>query len=129
MRQEHLTESENTGRGGPKIAVRVPVRTIDDIWREHGCPPVSVIKMDIEGGEAMALEGAIDTLARDKPILILEWNSENLKAYSVPPRELIQISARLGYIAYAFPGLTLINTEILLTMAMQQTETFVLVPQ
>ena len=54
------------GAGGPKEAVTVSVRTLDEIWRQRGCPAVSVIKMDIEGGEYLAMEGAkeIVTLSR-----------------------------------------------------------------
>jgi FkbM family methyltransferase len=35
----------------------VRTRTLDTIWRQVGCPRVSLVKMDIEGAEPMALIG------------------------------------------------------------------------
>jgi FkbM family methyltransferase len=62
----------DTGRGGRKSPVRVAVRTLDEIWEKCGCPPVSVIKMDIEGGEYRALHGAKSIIAREKPVFVVE---------------------------------------------------------
>ena len=73
----------DTGRGGPKKAVRVSVRTLDEIWRQRGCPAVSVIKMDIEGGEYHAMKGTKEIIGCVKPIFVLEWNKLNLRAYNI----------------------------------------------
>ncbi len=109
--------------------VRVPVRTIDDIWREHRFPRVSVIKMDIEGGELLALQGAKQMILGARPTIIVEWTDSNLQAYATKPAELLRISDALGYVIYAFPSLVCVKTTLLLTLAMQQTETFVLAPR
>ena len=48
--------------------------TIDNLLidkLEHGA---ITIKIDIEGGEADAIEGARDTINKYKPIIIIEWN-------------------------------------------------------
>ena len=42
---------QDTGRGRAKKKVTVPVTTIDTIWNDLGRATVSVIKIDIEGGE------------------------------------------------------------------------------
>jgi FkbM family methyltransferase len=52
--------------------ISVPVRPLDDILAELGVSRVDFIKMDIEGAEREALRGASRTLARDKPILMLD---------------------------------------------------------
>jgi FkbM family methyltransferase len=118
----------DTGRGGLKRVVRVPVRTIDDIWHEHGRPPVSVIKMDIEGGEYQALHGAKELISYAKPILIIEWTAKNLAAYRIKAEDLLTLCAEMTYEPYVCPSLAPIRTKELLKIAMAQTETFILVP-
>jgi FkbM family methyltransferase len=76
----------DTRRGGQKRLVRVAVRTLDDIWREQGCPPVSIVKMDIEGGEYHGLRGAKELLSQASPTFIIEWNDQNFTAYGVRPK-------------------------------------------
>jgi len=50
---------------------RVPVVTVDHLAGKSGLGPGGMIKMDIEGAEMSALEGARDTLARLKPKLAI----------------------------------------------------------
>lgn len=56
----------NNSRG-----VRVPLTTIDHLVDELGLDRVDVIKMDIEGAEKPALQGASATLRRFKPRLTI----------------------------------------------------------
>jgi FkbM family methyltransferase len=52
--------------------IEVPATTIDAIVREHGIDRIDYLKMDIEGAERHALRGAMDTLKRDRPRVMLE---------------------------------------------------------
>ncbi len=68
--------------GGSRIAVgnrqnTVPVNIlcIDDVIPENR--QVSVIQLDVEGQELPALQGAIKTIARCRPILVLEVLEKN----------------------------------------------------
>jgi FkbM family methyltransferase len=119
----------DTGRGGPKHPVRVPVQTLDEIWRDNRSPPVSVIKIDIEGGETEAIKGARTCISATKPYLIIEWSALNLKAIGIHADVLLQLCRELGYQAHAFPSLVPVDTEPFLKLAMARTETFVLVPR
>lgn len=119
----------NTGRGGAKRVVHVPLNTLDEIWHDIGDPAVSVIKLDIEGGESEALRGARELLAQERPILIIEWNKTNIAAYGTRPSDLLEISADTAYKAYAWPNMVPMNNESVLKVAMAMTETFVLVPE
>ena len=44
--------------------IDVPVTTIDDVCRKESLPEIQVLKMDMEGGELMALRGAMDMLSQ-----------------------------------------------------------------
>jgi FkbM family methyltransferase len=127
--QDAFSGLRDTGRGGPKHALKVPVRTLDDIWRSCGSPTVSVIKLDIEGGESLALGGARACIAATKPVLVIEWTEQNLQAYDVRSEHLLQLCAVLGYAAYASPDLIPVDTPAILAIAMARTETFVLAPR
>ena len=51
--------------------------TLDSILNE--IEPIHLIKMDIEGAEAMALKGMINLIKRDQPIFIMELSDYYLK--------------------------------------------------
>lgn len=119
---------KDTGRGGGKRKVTVPVRTIDELWKSCGSPPVSVIKMDIEGGERAALMGARQVIEHEEPSIIIEWNAVNLAAYGIEPSELLNVCRTLRYTSYAVPGLYAITNERLLRITMARTESFLLIP-
>lgn len=49
--------------------VSVPTVTVDDLSKIHGNP--DVIKIDVEGAEALVLKGAVDTIKATKSVVIL----------------------------------------------------------
>ncbi len=53
-------------------SIEVPVRRIDDMVRELALPRVDYIKIDIEGAERYALEGAMETLKTWRPRLLID---------------------------------------------------------
>ena len=75
----NLGDGGNTGmnsmvmKGGGK-SIDVPVVRLDDLMQELGVKRVNFIKMDIEGAEREALAGALETLKRDRPRLMLDLN-------------------------------------------------------
>lgn len=52
--------------------VHVEVARGDDFFRQNNLPPISLLKMDIEGYEIKALHGMKETLRRDRPPMFLE---------------------------------------------------------
>lgn len=54
------------------LTVEVPVRPIDDMLAELGVDRLDYIKMDIEGAEPQALEGAAETIRRFHPIVMID---------------------------------------------------------
>lgn len=80
----------------------VRLERLDDIVRREGLQRVDVLKMDIEGAEWLALQGAAETLQRFRPALFLEFSDRMLKHQSCNSGQIWQFLADLGYRVYAF---------------------------
>ena len=65
-RDEHYTQT-----------IKVTGIALDDFVFQQGNPPPEVIKMDIEGGEGMALAGMPRLLKETGPILLIELHGQN----------------------------------------------------
>ncbi|MCC6539618.1 MAG: FkbM family methyltransferase [Bryobacterales bacterium] len=55
-------------------SIEVPVTTLDQLVKDLGLGKVNFVKMDIEGAEREALVGAMETLKKDRPRLMLDLN-------------------------------------------------------
>lgn len=83
------------GHGRNRIVQKAETRTIDElVWGR----PIDFIKMDIEGAEGMALDGASETISKNKPIIIMEFNETQLKHVSgISALDLFLKVVNLGY--------------------------------
>lgn len=70
------------------ISETVQVTTLDSLVAEPGLDRIDFIKVDIEGYEAAFIAGAHITLARFKPVLMMEHDSHHLARAGgpAPPR-------------------------------------------
>ncbi len=50
----------------------VHVKTLDTFCVEQGLPRLDFLRCDIEGAEILALAGGHETIARDRPVIMLE---------------------------------------------------------
>jgi FkbM family methyltransferase len=65
-------------RGHPIIqTATVNAYTLDEIWIAAGQPEVSLVKIDVEGGEQGVLLGATQMISRCQPAVIIEVNDPN----------------------------------------------------
>jgi FkbM family methyltransferase len=119
---------QDTGRGGAKRPTSVEVTTIDQLWSDLGSPPVTVIKMDIEGGELNALHGADRCILAMRPAIILEWNRLNLLSYGILDDAILEFGARYDYEIFSVPGYAAVRSRAEMTLRMLETETFILMP-
>lgn len=53
------------------VSPKVPIVSIDDYYDKIGNNNVGLIKMDIEGAESSAIKGAINTIKKYKPVLVI----------------------------------------------------------
>ncbi len=83
------------------VAQQVPTITLDDYLDRRGLR-VRAIKCDVEGHELAVLRGAVRTLARDRPVLLLECEARLRAAGGVG--EVSALLAELGYEAWFFQG-------------------------
>ena len=76
----HVASGADHGAGRQHRS-HAPMTTIDSWCQEHGIGPVSFIKVDVEGFEPSVIEGAIATIDRDRPSLLLEIEDRHLARY------------------------------------------------
>lgn len=90
-------DAKQTARGntGGRFVVPgggIPVERIDD-WK---LPYVGLIKLDVEGSEPDAINGAIETIASCKPIILFE-DKEFSRRYGFYPRATQNLLTTMGY--------------------------------
>lgn len=76
-----------------------PVRTLDEIAEHERWSRIDFIKADIEGAEFALLRGAERTLARWRPRLLLEIQSESTRRFGHEPVAVFRWLAERGYVA------------------------------
>jgi len=83
----------NTGARFVQPGGTIPVVTIDSLH----VPSLGFLKLDIEGSEFAALQGAKETLLRCKPIVLFENKRLWTRHYGVPKDAVSRYLSGLGY--------------------------------
>jgi FkbM family methyltransferase len=135
---EAYSSFRDTHRGDTPIKLEIPVTTLDTEWNALGQPAVSVIKIDVEGAELQVLEGAIQCIEREKPCILVEWNSTNFEAYRFAPDQLLKFADSIGYQVFSvlvnfsnYPPFNIlpVSDSTSLKLQMLSTESFLLAPK
>ncbi|WP_118915601.1 FkbM family methyltransferase [Mycobacterium shigaense] len=79
--------------GGDVQTIDVPVKRLDDL----GLDDIGLIKIDVEGHELAVLHGAVDTIARNRPAILVEAEERH---HPGAVGELARLLAELGYAGY-----------------------------
>lgn len=75
--------------------VRVPLNRLDDLWKEK---KLHLMKIDTEGAELDILRGGKETILREQPLILLEYNGTNLSQCGHTLEELDRfVEEELGY--------------------------------
>lgn len=88
---------DNVPVEGSQRLYSVRGRPIDDIVRELKLARVDAIKIDVEGAEAIVLRGALATLKRFHPKIVVEVVKEQLAKLGATPEELAALLRSAGY--------------------------------
>jgi FkbM family methyltransferase len=72
--------ASNRQYGLPATVVRVTTSRLDTLLRNGGIPKPDVIKLDVEGAEVIALEGAKHLLSQHHPRLVIELHGTEVAA-------------------------------------------------
>jgi FkbM family methyltransferase len=81
---------------------RVRVERIDDIVQNLRLQRVDMMKMDIEGGEFLALQGAQETLRYFSPIILMELSDRTLRHQGSHSGHIWEFLIQEGYHIYKF---------------------------
>ncbi len=84
--------------------IEVESSRIDDMY--FSVMKINLIKMDIEGAEFGALNGMVELLKRDKPIIIMEFHPLSIIEYGVNPKKVYNFIKELGYSIRLIPNIT-----------------------
>jgi FkbM family methyltransferase len=75
----------------------VALTTIDELLDECHVPSLDLMKVDIEGSEVAALEGAKKVLAHHRPAILIEINDSALRRCGSSKEELFELLRGYGY--------------------------------
>ncbi|HXO22263.1 MAG TPA: FkbM family methyltransferase [Thermoanaerobaculia bacterium] len=111
MRQVwHHLEAMAEGEVG-EGTVEVPVRTLDDLCEELAFEP-DLMKIDVEGYELAALQGARGILTQYRPRLLLELHPTRLRELGGSLGEVVDLLEGLGYRFFDLGGAPLSGGEV-----------------
>ena len=79
--------------------VDVPAISVDEFFASQNEPPprIDLIKMDVQGAEALVIRGATALLARDEPLLLIEFWPLGLRNVGTDPLGFLKELEALGY--------------------------------
>lgn len=83
--------------------IRCVVSRLDDFVSQHRLK-VDFIKCDVEGAELFVLQGALETVGRDRPIIFAEMLRKWAAKFSYHPNEIVQLLGAAGYRCFSVAG-------------------------
>jgi FkbM family methyltransferase len=100
-------EADNPGEpvaGWADSREPVSLETIDDLVDRSGLHRLDLLKLDIEGSEVDALDGARATIERFRPTILLEAEEARLASQSRTKADLTAVLEGFGYELWVFDG-------------------------
>jgi FkbM family methyltransferase len=82
---------------GGEATEEVETTTLDLFVMREGIGKVGGMKLDVEGAEWKVLVGGMETLKRDRPVMLMEYNPPCLRRFGVKEEELLGKLRGMGY--------------------------------
>lgn len=93
--------------------IRIPCQTLDAFAADKGLGKIDVVKLDIEGSEYAAIQGAPGIFAGENPpIIFIEFNEYMLRRAGRSCAELYGLLSELGYALFRPDGRGAIRYEL-----------------
>lgn len=110
--------------------ITVSALTLDDALPDEA--NIGLIKLDIEGAELLALEGALKTISRNRPFMVMEYChnalSFNFRGKKIRSTTLFDYAKEIGYKVYNIYGICLDKIEVWNTSILKDTADVYLIP-
>jgi len=84
--------------------ISVKIQTLDSVMQAMNLGKVKFIKIDVEGAELQVLAGSIETLSRDKPIVVFEHGLGAADYYSTRPDQVFELFCSCGLCISSLSG-------------------------
>lgn len=82
-----------------QVTEEIELILLDDYVSSHCIDRVDLVKIDIEGAEFNALKGAINTLEKFRPIVLMELDLYSLEKAGCSPAEILDFWKGMNYLA------------------------------
>ena len=117
----------DTKRSGNVEIIEVNIVTLDEWWKSIGNPEIKVVKIDTEGAELMVLNGAEKFISICAPIILIEINKINLKAYPYLATDILSWFEKNNYYLKMFDNTNITNENI--DAMLELTDEFIAFPK
>jgi FkbM family methyltransferase len=105
--------------------VDVPALTLDDLLLEGKRPPVSLIKVDVQGAEERVLLGATAVLRKLRPLLFVEVDDAALRGMGSSAERLLGVLAAHRYEICRFENKQPVPIELVKALSLSTPGTYV----
>jgi FkbM family methyltransferase len=109
----------------PHRRIVVPTRRLDDVVADEGLDRVDLLKIDVEGAELAVLAGAHRTLARHRPLVLVESDDLHQARYDATAQDVLDAVVAHGYEVFRYRRGAL---DLLEGRAVADEDDYVLVP-
>lgn len=92
----HTIHASMVARAEGARRLRVQAFALDELIAANALPPPHMIKIDVEGAEALVFEGGKKTLATHHPCLVFECDDNALR-FGHSPKSILVMLQNLGY--------------------------------
>lgn len=76
--------------------ITVKTRKLDNVLADEGVDALDFVKIDVEGAERLVLEGARESIARFKPVIVFECGLGGADFYQTTPEAIYKLLAGCG---------------------------------